>query len=669
MRFNLIAKRHTLFEKTFLMFFMALLLLTTSCSKKRHIADSCYKKVGYFKRKNPEKLVRALTNGIQDDSAKLTAIYCWITANVRYDYKAFANGIPFDGDWEKILRSRKTTCLGYATLFEKLSKMAGLRVEVVTGYTKNNQVDINDSFFFGDHAWNSAYINGKWHLFDPTWDAGQVEFWRMKAWNKFLYVVSLKTVEKYDYKPKFIANPGRQFYFKSGDYFIFDHLPENPIWQLTDKTWTTEDFRKDSSYYFLKDRSDTDTYSDHFESERQAYGIDGDTAKWIEDGEAFYKFNHLHEIGKLTALTYDGFSYYQQAAGRSTDTAEMLFLADTLEAFANQMYKHLDSLERVILLEESQKISNLKLKNHILKRDTRILNKSSNEIRKHCRKGILFSKKYKRSSIIFLKKQYRTINKLKSDTRYSTTKSANKEKSKRDKIKASIDSTEVLIDSISHKLDSAQMDFHALMGTILTRIQTSQDFQSEKLYYLSVLKYFRRNNFDDLDYLIRQVKDSLMSQNAAHDTDLFTNKKLIYDSLLVLNSKIHGLQAFRLRLGSKQLSLIRALKASSTADDKPEIDSLYNNTLRTIQEDYLGFADWLINENKDNSDIRKASSKLSTTVQRTIRYVKQEKRFLANPKEIKARKKTLRIIHRKYKYATDNFSRRSRSIRGKYLKK
>ncbi|MCC6818333.1 MAG: hypothetical protein IT245_05545 [Bacteroidia bacterium] len=626
-------------------------------------------KVGYFNRRNPDKLVAKLTKNIQNDSLKVEAIYCWITSNIRYNVKALMDYDLFVGNSNQTLRKRKTTCLGYALLFKDLCQRAGIRTEVVTGYTKNMDVDINDSFYVGDHAWNATYINGRWYLFDPTWDAGYVKTWRMGNWNWFLFLVSIGEIENYNYKPKFIFNTSRKFSFKSGDYFLYDHLPENPIWQLTDKTWSTAEFMKDSSYYYINDRSEDDSYSLEWENERQAYGIDGDTATAIYDGHAFHQYNDLNELNKVHAINLSNRAFFNQANLHSTDTAEMLQLADSLDKYVDLAYLHLDSLEKLIQLEEDQKLFHLKTKNNILKQDVKTLNASNKKVQKSCRKGILFTKKYYQNSRSFLKNQAKSIIKLNNDPRYKELEFKNKDNNKAQNYRNKIDSLSELIDSLNYELEITKVQFDEIMNSILNRIELSREFQSRKLYLLEVLKFYRISNFDDLDFPIRSVKDSLMTQNAAHDTDLFTNKKLVYDSLLIINKRIQLIQKEILKQEIKTLSFIRKLKSNSIITEQSEIDSMYYNELQKIQLNFIELADWYQSENAKGDDIRRANRLLNYLSKSTKKYVNREKQFIVKPTLIKKRRKLLKVIQRKHKYSTDTFKRRSRVIRSKYSKK
>lgn len=163
-----------------------------------------------------KRLARYLTRPAKNDLQKARAIYRWITHNIAYDANAFFSGsfrnqrvTPADA-----LKSRKGVCDGYARLFESLGKAAGLKVVKVSGYAKGfGYVPGQDVPSQSNHAWNAVRINGRWALMDPTWGAGGV--------NK---------------KSRRFERRFKEHYFRTAPKeMIYDHLPEDPKWQLLKK--------------------------------------------------------------------------------------------------------------------------------------------------------------------------------------------------------------------------------------------------------------------------------------------------------------------------------------------------------------------------------------------------------------------------------------------------
>jgi Transglutaminase-like superfamily len=135
------------------------------------------------------------------DSAKIEAIYDWITQNIRYDD---FNKRQREGD--TVLRQepynvvvfKKAVCIGYAKTLREMCRLSGIEAHVVEGWAKN----ANGSFEREGHAWNVVKINNNWYPLDATWDAGN----------------GLTVSKKY--------------FLKDPSVFVENHLPRDPIWQL-----------------------------------------------------------------------------------------------------------------------------------------------------------------------------------------------------------------------------------------------------------------------------------------------------------------------------------------------------------------------------------------------------------------------------------------------------
>lgn len=158
-------------------------------------------------------LAKGAGAGARGDLQKARAIYRWLTANIAYDAGAFFSG-SFRNERltaEDVLRTRKGVCDGYATLFEKLGTAAGLQVAKVSGYAKGfGYVPGQKIKGEPNHAWNAVKIAGRWRLVDATWGAG--------------YVNGETRAFERRFQP--------HYFFPAPGQLIYDHLPENPRWQL-----------------------------------------------------------------------------------------------------------------------------------------------------------------------------------------------------------------------------------------------------------------------------------------------------------------------------------------------------------------------------------------------------------------------------------------------------
>jgi hypothetical protein len=135
-------------------------------------------------------LAKDLADPYPDHFSKARAIFVWITDNIEYDYKTYNKGAkpktikckPGQNceqlivDWEtkylhKRIRKGKAICDGYSKLFKRMCDVAGVKAEIISGYTKTK-------FYHAgltgplDHAWNAVWLDTAWFFLDPTWAAG-----------------------------------------------------------------------------------------------------------------------------------------------------------------------------------------------------------------------------------------------------------------------------------------------------------------------------------------------------------------------------------------------------------------------------------------------------------------------------------------------------------------
>lgn len=105
--------------------------------------------------KRVDEILDSLKLDSKDDYGKITAIYEYIINNVDYDYTSSddsrytAYGALYNGE---------AVCQGFAHLFYRMTKEAGLSSRMITGDAG------------GAHAWNIAAVDGTYYLLDSTWD-------------------------------------------------------------------------------------------------------------------------------------------------------------------------------------------------------------------------------------------------------------------------------------------------------------------------------------------------------------------------------------------------------------------------------------------------------------------------------------------------------------------
>ncbi|MBQ6568977.1 MAG: hypothetical protein IJL87_01830 [Clostridia bacterium] len=93
-----------------------------------------------------------------------TYLYSYITNNVRFYQDEY-----YESDWNlayDALINNNTVCAGYAEALYLLYNLAGIDCIIINGYLDGGGSD-------DWHAWNIAQIDGKYYLFDSTWDEGR----------------------------------------------------------------------------------------------------------------------------------------------------------------------------------------------------------------------------------------------------------------------------------------------------------------------------------------------------------------------------------------------------------------------------------------------------------------------------------------------------------------
>jgi hypothetical protein len=164
-----------------------------------------------------DALASYIKQNFTTDSARIRAIYVWITNHISYDVQRLKD-VEKNPDMPvqtvaNVLATRTAVCQGYSDLFVALCRGAGINAAMVCGYTKNQgKVDPIS------HAWAAAELGGEWYLFDPTWGAGYVRDDRfVRAFNNSFYKVP----------------PAK---------LILDHMPFDPMYQFLSYPITNKEF-------------------------------------------------------------------------------------------------------------------------------------------------------------------------------------------------------------------------------------------------------------------------------------------------------------------------------------------------------------------------------------------------------------------------------------------
>ncbi len=203
-------------------------------------------------------LVSYLTDGLTEAEDKARVIAAWIAYRVDFDrykqdkYEESTESkkrnfsLPDSGD---PFLTRKGTSEDFAKLFKRMGEAAGLKVEVIEGYTNGDYRDRNKSLWY----WNGVEANGQWNLLDISTAAPRDNITQDSRSNRS-YARDIqrrldnpealnRKSRKESRRNKTLQNDDKWFFVKPKD-MIDTHFPLNPDWQLLNPPVTSSRFFK-----------------------------------------------------------------------------------------------------------------------------------------------------------------------------------------------------------------------------------------------------------------------------------------------------------------------------------------------------------------------------------------------------------------------------------------
>jgi hypothetical protein len=113
---------------------------------------------------SPNALVQSNDAAVVETAKRLTAADAWATALALTRWVAeemtFDTGIVM-APASELMRDRKGTCMGYATLLAALARAAGIPSRIAMGYVYYGGI-------WGGHAWTEMWVDGRWLPFDAA---------------------------------------------------------------------------------------------------------------------------------------------------------------------------------------------------------------------------------------------------------------------------------------------------------------------------------------------------------------------------------------------------------------------------------------------------------------------------------------------------------------------
>ena len=260
-----------------------------------------------------EYLIKPTTN----DQEKAYVLFVWLENYLQYDNIAKVLDRRINRSVGDILRRKKGICFDYAILYERLCYFSGLECKRVDGYafTDLKQRTLPET---PNHSWNAVLIDSTWCLLDPSWGFIEDEWAHM-------------------YK--------EDYFLPSPELFILNHLPANPIWQLT-------------SHCISKDLFEKGAISISNALDNGSIKCLTDSLQWYLDlsedeqslAEAKMSYEHHPTNGNKRFYSHALIDYAVVLEKKTDELAEI----DSLEAFIELQQEAIELCEKAALLSSLQ---------------------------------------------------------------------------------------------------------------------------------------------------------------------------------------------------------------------------------------------------------------------------------------------------------------------------
>jgi hypothetical protein len=187
------------------------------------IVDDYVKSLGSLDTLNMGTISYVVTKKFSESRDKVRAIFDWIAYNISFDCKAARNNGNEKTNSDDVLKFRRTTSTGYATLFQDMCSVVKIRCLTVNGYAKYSVEDINEIPDQFNHAWVVVQLGQSpesWYYVDPTWGSGFTDA-KMTTYTKQF---------------------NDDYFFANKSLFNFQHFPDNKAWQIGAGPKSVKDF-------------------------------------------------------------------------------------------------------------------------------------------------------------------------------------------------------------------------------------------------------------------------------------------------------------------------------------------------------------------------------------------------------------------------------------------
>ena len=633
-----------------------------------------HKHIPYFRTLNPEKLAHRLTNDLETDSAKVYAIHYWITHHIKYDFNKYNHYDFRIVPVKRILIQRKAICKGYCDLFNALCKYSNISSAYVTGYVKDFNVDLFDKCYLDEHVWNVVQVNNEWKLVDATWDAGYINCFRRTFVGFFIYVATLGHVNRVKYKPHFVFAPNDEYFYKDGAFFLTDHFPADPIWQLNYPIKTINQFVTDSSFYFGKYNNGKPYVSGVLDNYNRTVlmNLPSDERE-ITDGFTTNKFNFRNHYSVGNSFYLTGLKLISKIDTSLKDTICVKKQFDTVAYKLKEAIMHYDSNSFYLNVQKTELDSNNEEKRSIIRIQNKSLIGSTNIAYRNLTSGRILSKTLiRQSKSLYFRNNYSKLSLVHNNrfyyTDYSKKAKPNDSIIAEKNIESLYDSLKIINDTIINRFKTLDTTYKFCIG----RINKYSGKSFANMGVAGYLLFLRMNQIDDLDYLIRKIKGQLLSHKYDDDSLLFNYNKMFvvkkyYNEFTVLNNDFKKLYKIHNMIASE------FSKLKSSCVTKNDFKERYSENIDLYKKEIVQYNSVLNNYSNDNKNLMNLCKSQSKFTRKENESYKKElsfelKMFSVRKKHISHHEKALNRVSNSSKSEATMILRNMLKMEKAYLK-
>jgi transglutaminase/protease-like cytokinesis protein 3 len=175
--------------------------------------DAYVKSLGSLEGMSMGTINNVLINKYTDKMEKARAIYYWIANNITFDVKLSKNNNALKNTPAEVLKTRRATAPGFASLFQDLCSSGDIRCLTVDGFVKHNTGQIGEKDIEVNHTWAVVQLGQspeEWYYVDAAFGSGY-------------FSADMKEFTKYY---------SDAYFFTEKASFNQQHYPDNKAWKL-----------------------------------------------------------------------------------------------------------------------------------------------------------------------------------------------------------------------------------------------------------------------------------------------------------------------------------------------------------------------------------------------------------------------------------------------------